>query len=103
LATMRDRADSRRAVNAGADIAPMGTMGFAGMETNSHANRNSLMPGVRGERSLCRDRGGNGVSRTTKSDEKRVSLRVDLGAPVFVEGATKEYAMLRQNLAVALP
>jgi hypothetical protein len=60
------------------------------------------MPGVRGERSLCRDRGGNSVSRTTKSDEERVSLRIDLGASVFVEGATKEHPMLRKNLAVAL-
>jgi hypothetical protein len=100
LTAVRNRADSRGAVNTDADVAPMGPMWLASMETHSHAHGGSIPPGVRCERALSSGCRPDGVSCAAEDNEKGVSLRIDLDPVVLLEALTKKSAMLGEDVPV---
>jgi len=81
LPAVRRCRDARRPVHVDPDVSLVGEMRRSGVQADSHADRAGF---ERGLRVGCR---GERTGRRREGDEERVSLRVDLDAPVCSEGA----------------
>ena len=72
------------------------------MDAHAHAQRHTAGPVVGGERTLCCGGRCDGILRTLKRDEERVSLRVDLLAFVLLVGGSEEAVVVGAGTAIAL-
>jgi hypothetical protein len=78
----------------GPDVALLAEVGCAGVDAHAHADRSGSQsiarPGSRSARAL----------RRRERDEERVTLRIDLYAPVRGERLTQDASMLGERLRV---
>jgi hypothetical protein len=57
------------------------------MDADAHPERDTVGPGVRGQRALRSQRGEHGVLRAAERDEERVPLRADPFPAGLLEGS----------------
>jgi len=87
-------------MDADTHVTLMRLMRLAGVETHPNPKLDTVMPAMRGDRSLRCDRRRDGVSRTSKRDEERVSLRVDFDSTIPLEYLPKDSPMLGKHFSV---
>ena len=103
LASVRGRADPRRAVDADADVAVVMQLRLGGVDTYPHAKTCSFGP-VRGsDRTLGVDRGRNGIAGLLERGEERVALRIDDVTTARLERRSQHTAVLGPHVAEARP
>src|SRR5439155_4012126 len=91
---MRSGGDARRPVNVDPDVVVVGGERFAGVDSNSYAQR------ALGQSALTLIGRFEGIGRTGEHVEECVSLRVDFGAATFAELGAENPSMLGENAGV---
>ena len=98
---MRRPADTGSAMNRKADIALARRRRLPGMDADPNTHVRTVRPGVVGERALDRNCRRDGVGSTPESDEERVTLRIDLLAPMRRKRLAEHTLLIGQQLAVS--
>ena len=101
LAAVAGRAEAGGAVDIQADVAAGAEARLAGVQAHPHPDRDTLRPGILGQRSLRCHRGRDGVGGTGEDDEEAVALGIDLPPAVGLEGRSQQMLMRLQRGAVA--
>ena len=92
----------RRSMDVQADVALVGEQRGPGMHTHPHAHLRAVRPGVGGDGTLGRNRGGDrGISRE-EDREVGVALRVHLGAAGLGERRPQQPALRCQDRPVGI-
>src|SRR5260221_8754999 len=89
LPTMSSAHDASSVMHVHPNVAISSQHRLTGMQTNTHPDRGTAGPGMFYEGSLYGSGSRNRIGGTSKGDEKRVSLGIDLVTVVLLEHAAQ--------------